>query len=82
MKDKLRLKNVSLKVQRKKMLLQLRQVCGWLFLPSFLPPSSFICTFVRSLPWKVEQLIPKDVHVLIPEVCESVISHGKRILQR
>lgn len=30
MKDKLCLKNVSLKVQKKKMLLQLRQVCGFL----------------------------------------------------
>ena len=35
MKDKLRLKNVSLKVQRKKLLLQLRQVCGFVFLSFF-----------------------------------------------
>lgn len=35
MKDKLRLKNVSLKVQRKKLLLQLRQVSGFVFLSLF-----------------------------------------------
>ena len=36
MKDKLHLKNVSLKVQRKKLLLQLRQVRGFVFLSFFL----------------------------------------------